>query len=80
MTNQPAWVPRLSIAIPEEEYLALQRDIPWGMKTHLFLIFIRELLAIVKEHGPISLALLTRHGFTIHLKEPQHEDNSNRQL
>ena len=69
MPIESEWRPRISVATTEEQFLALQRAIPWGMRDKLFRQFAAELIRISTEFTPTALALLARQGFTVVLKE-----------
>ena len=63
------WRPRISIAIPEDMFDALQYHIPWGLKNKLFIAFAQQILDISKTHGPMALGLLAHRGFEVKLRE-----------
>ena len=44
-------IPRLSIALTEEQYKALYDLIPWGVKNQLFSIIIDDLIRLMQEQG-----------------------------
>ena len=73
MSNETDWTPRISVATSEEQFLALQKAIPWGMRDKLFRQFAAELIRISTEHSPTALALLNSHGFHIVMKEKKNE-------
>ena len=50
--------PRLSIEITEEQNLALQRLIPWGVKNSLFGMIVDDLISMLEKHGEIVLAAI----------------------
>ena len=65
MSPQQDWSPRISVATTEEQFFAVQKAIPWGMRDKLFRKFADELVRISTTHGPMALALLDRQGFTV---------------
>lgn len=69
MSNVGGWTPRISVATSEEQFLALQQAIPWGMRDKLFRAFADELIRISNEHSHMALMLLHTKGFKIVLKE-----------
>lgn len=69
MSNIGGWIPRIAIATTEEQLLALQRAIPWGMRDKLFRAFADELIRIESEHGQVALSLLQAKGLRVILRE-----------
>jgi hypothetical protein len=48
--------PRLSIEISNEQYNALGRLIPWGVKSELFSAIIDDLIDLLEKEGEIVIA------------------------
>jgi len=45
------WRPRLSIDLTEEQYLKLQKIIPWGMRKIIYRKFTDALIKSVEDNG-----------------------------
>ena len=52
------WRPRLSIEITKEQYNALQRLIPWGMKGQLFSALVDSMIKLLEDKGEIVIAAI----------------------
>lgn len=53
---RPDYRPRLSVEITEEQQLALQKYLDFGMQKRLFSIIIDDVIRMLDEHGRLFLA------------------------
>ena len=66
---RPDYRPRLSVEITEEQQLALQKYLDFGMQKRLFSIIIDDVIRMLDEHGRLFLAAVV-------LKEVSYKDYS----
>ena len=59
MTKQ--YRPRLSVEITEEQQLALQKHLDFGMQKRLFSIIVDDVIKMLDKHGRHFLAAVTLH-------------------
>ena len=48
--------PRLSIEITQEQHLALQNLIPWGLRRRLFQTIVDDVIRLTRKHGHLFIA------------------------
>lgn len=45
------WTPRLSVRVSQDQYFAMQKIIPWGVKNNLFVALVQEVLRLIETQG-----------------------------
>ena len=53
---RPEYRPRLSVEITEEQQLALQKYLDFGMQKRLFSVIIDDVIGMLDKHGRLFLA------------------------
>lgn len=66
---RPEYRPRLSVEITEDQQLALQKYLDFGMQKRLFSIIIDDVIGMLNKHGRLFLA-------AVMLKEVSYGDYS----
>jgi len=51
---------RLSIDIPAEQHYFLQERLPWGVKSRVMGVLVRDLINAIKEHGDVVIGALVQ--------------------
>lgn len=70
---RPEYRPRLSVEITEEQQLALQKYLDFGMQKRLFSVIIDDVIEMLEKHGRLFLA-------AVMLKEVSYGDYSSLEL
>ena len=61
MAKSEEWRPRLSIDITEEQYFALQRLFPWGVKQEFMRSVVDDIISLLERKGELGIAAVLSH-------------------
>jgi len=68
------WRPRLSIELSEDQYMRLQKNLPWGTKQNLFSRLVDEVNILVETYGSAALGAIFSGDLVIAPRGGRHED------